>query len=64
MCHRRNAAVLKISLHIMQRPSLLGIKCANLISLENDEFNILGQIERFNEIARRQETEDQAYVPM
>lgn len=45
-------------------PSLLGIKCANLISLENDEFNILGQIERFNEIARRQETEDQAYVPM
>lgn len=32
-------------------PSLLGIKCANLISLENDEFNILGQIERFNEIA-------------
>lgn len=39
----------KLAYHVA--PSLLGIKCANLISLENDEFNILGQIERFNEIA-------------
>lgn len=31
-------------------PSLLGIKCASLVSLDSDSFDLIGQTERFNRL--------------
>ncbi len=46
MCSECKNFELKLANH--SAPSLLGIKCANLISLNKHEFNIKEQLERFN----------------
>ena len=46
MCSECRNFEMKLANH--SAPSLLGVKCANLISLNKHEFNVEEQLERFN----------------